>query len=51
MAESVAGAKEIRTMDAMDEWTEWNDAGEADWWLKYPLHRPKHERTRKTNPR
>lgn len=31
--------KDIRCMDAMDDWTEWDDSGEADWWLRSPLQR------------
>lgn len=31
----------IRTMDTMDEWTEWDDGGSATWWLEHPLQRPR----------
>lgn len=31
---------EIRTMDALDDWTEWDDDTPADWWLNHPLHHP-----------
>ncbi len=33
--------KDIRCMDAMDDWTEWDDSADADWWLKHPLQRPR----------
>jgi hypothetical protein len=31
---------DIRTMDSLDEWTEWDDDTPADWWLNHPLHHP-----------
>lgn len=36
----VHGGRDIQTTDALDEWTDWGDGGDADWWLQHSLQRP-----------